>query len=242
MTGYQETSRTRATQATRLLHGAMVGNYGVPTSARVERATREGALMRSLGGREWADWLREHGSSASTRSTRALVLRLRDAARCVLRDLRRAALPVADGLAQVRSQPLMEGQALVPGSTSSVRLLAEGRRTSPSSTTARSARSCDGSRRRRRHVLRTATSDELTEFEGVLLSNGPATRSAPDEVEAVRGALGRVPISDLPRSSAARPRDGSRDYKLPSGTAARTTRTRPSKRAVLVTSQNTASR
>jgi carbamoyl-phosphate synthase small subunit len=41
----------------------------------------------------------------------------------------------------------------------------------------------------------TASSDELAEFDGVLLSNGPGDpEPLHGEVEAVRGALGRVPI------------------------------------------------
>ena len=204
MTGYQETV-TDPSYAEQLVcfTAPMVGNYGV-ADVRGESSEphAKAALMRSLGGREWADWLREHGLVGLDEiDTRALVLRLRDGgamrAAAVSDEV---ALPVADGLAQVRSQPLMEGQALVAQVSTPERYVfcAEG---SPHVAVVDYGA--------KRSIMRrlaaagaavtvlphTATSDELTEFEGVLLSNGPGDpEPLHDEVEAVRGALGRVPI------------------------------------------------
>ena len=63
MTGYQETV-TDPSYAGQLVcfTTAMVGNYGV-SEERGEAAAphAKAALMRSLGGREWAGYLREHG-------------------------------------------------------------------------------------------------------------------------------------------------------------------------------------
>lgn len=204
MTGYQETV-TDPSYAEQLVcfTAPMVGNYGVADErGESSEPHAKAALMRSLGGREWADWLREHGLVGLDEiDTRALVLRLRDGGAmraAAISD--EAALPVADGLAQVRSQPLMEGQALVAQVSTSERYVfsAEG---SPHVAVVDYGA--------KRSIMRrlaaagaavtvlphTATSDELTEFEGVLLSNGPGDpEPLHDEVEAVRGALGRVPI------------------------------------------------
>jgi len=204
MTGYQETV-TDPSYAEQLVcfTAPMVGNYGVADErGESSEPHAKAALMRSLGGREWADWLREHGLVGLDEiDTRALVLRLRDGGAmraAAISD--EAALPVADGLAQVRAQPLMEGQALVAQVSTSERYVfsAEG---SPHVAVVDYGA--------KRSIMRrlaaagaavtvlphTATSDELTEFEGVLLSNGPGDpEPLHDEVEAVRGALGRVPI------------------------------------------------
>ena len=63
MTGYQETV-TDPSYAEQLVcfTTSMVGNYGV-ASERGESSEphARAALMRSLGGEEWAGWLREHG-------------------------------------------------------------------------------------------------------------------------------------------------------------------------------------
>ena len=204
MTGYQETV-TDPSYAEQLVcfTAPMVGNYGVvPERGESSRPHARAALMRRLGGEDWAEWLREHGLVALDEiDTRALVLKLRDGG-----AMRAAAvsdetlLSVEDALGEVRAQPPMEGQALVAAV----------------STHARHVFRADGSPRVavvdygvKRSILRrlatagasvtvlphTARADELAEFDGVVLSNGPGDpEPLHDETEAVRRALGRVPI------------------------------------------------
>ena len=81
MTGYQETV-TDPSYAGQLVcfTTAMVGNYGV-AEERGESAEphAQAVLMRSLGGEDWADWLRQHGLvGLEGIDSRSLVLRLRD--------------------------------------------------------------------------------------------------------------------------------------------------------------------
>jgi len=204
MTGYQETV-TDPSYAEQLVcfTAPMVGNYGVaPERGESTEPHARAALMRRLGGLEWGDWLREHGLVALDElDTRALVLKLREGG-----AMRAAAvsdestLPVEAALEEVRAQPLMEGKALV----------------AQVSTAERQVFRAEGSPRVavvdygvKRSILRrladagasvtvlphTAEADELAEFDGVVLSNGPGD---PEplvwETDAVRGALGRVPI------------------------------------------------
>lgn len=204
MTGYQETV-TDPSYAEQLVcfTAPMVGNYGV-AEERGESGEphARAALMRRLGSEEWGAWLRAHGLVALDEiDTRTLVLRLRDGG-----AMRAAAvsdetsLAVAQALAQVREQPLMEGQALV----------------AQVSTSERYAFQQEGSPRIgvvdygvKRSILRrlaatgasvtvlphTAGADELVGFDGVVLSNGPGDpEPLRRETEAVRSALGRVPI------------------------------------------------
>jgi carbamoyl-phosphate synthase small subunit len=204
MTGYQETL-TDPSYAEQLVcfTAPMIGNYGV-ADERGESAEphAKAALMRALGGSEWAAWLREHDLvGLEGIDTRALVLCLREegAMRAAAVSDERE-LPVPDALAKVHAQPLMEGQALV----------------AQVSTAGRYVFAADGSPHvavvdygAKRSIMRrlaaagaavtvlphTASSDELAEFDGVLLSNGPGDpEPLHGEVEAVRGALGRVPI------------------------------------------------
>jgi carbamoyl-phosphate synthase small subunit len=158
--------------------------------------------MRSLGGEEWAAYLREHGLvGLEGVDTRSLVLRLRECG-----AMRAAAVAdeqevsSMDALEQVRAQPEMEGQALV----------------AQVSTPERYAFAAEGSPHvavvdygAKRSIMRrlasagaavtvvphTTTADELASFDGVVLSNGPGDpEPLREEVEAVREALGRVPI------------------------------------------------
>jgi carbamoyl-phosphate synthase small subunit len=204
MTGYQETV-TDPSYAGQLVcfTTAMVGNYGVADERGESRAPHaKAALMRSLGGSEWAKYLRAHGLvGLEGIDTRSLVLRLRSAGAmraAAVADER--ALPVAEALEQVRAQPEMAGQALV----------------AQVSTPERYVFSADGSPHvgvvdygAKRSILRrlarsgaavtvvphSASADELASFDGVVLSNGPGDpEPLHAEVEAVRGALGRVPI------------------------------------------------
>ncbi len=204
MTGYQETV-TDPSYAEQLVcfTAPMVGNYGVADErGESARPHAKAALMRSLGGIEWAEWLREHELvGLDGIDTRALVLRLREGgAMRAAAVADEEALAVAGVLEQVRAQPLMEGQALVAQVSTSEPYVfrAEG---SPHVAVVDYGA--------KRSIMRrlaaagaavtvlpsTASSDELAEFDGVVLSNGPGDpEPLHDEVEAVRGALGRVPI------------------------------------------------
>ena len=94
----------------------MVGNYGVADERDESGAPHAKAvLMRSLGGEEWAAYLREHGLvGLEGIDTRSLVLRLRESgAMRAAAVADEAELHVDAALEQVRAQPPMEGQALV---------------------------------------------------------------------------------------------------------------------------------
>jgi carbamoyl-phosphate synthase small subunit len=204
MTGYQETV-TDPSYAGQLVcfTAAMVGNYGV-AEERGESATphARAALMRSLGGAEWASWLRDHRLvGLEGVDTRSLVHRLRESgAMRAAAVADESALGVADALEQVRAQPVMEGQALVAAVSTSERY---------------SLGEPDGARiavvdyGAKRSIMRrlasagaavtvvphTTSADELASFDGVVLSNGPGDpEPLHAEVATVRGALGRVPI------------------------------------------------
>jgi carbamoyl-phosphate synthase small subunit len=204
MTGYQETV-TDPSYAGQLVcfTAAMVGNYGV-AEQRGESAVphARAALMRSLGGDEWASWLREHGLvGLEGVDTRSLVLRLRESgamrAAAVADD---AELAVADALEQVRAQPEMEGQALVAGVSTPepyvfraegsphVAVVDYGAKRSIMRRLAKSGAAVTV-------VPHTTSADELAGFDGVVLSNGPGDpEPLHAEVAAVRDALGRVPV------------------------------------------------
>ena len=204
MTGYQETV-TDPSYAEQLVcfTTSMVGNYGV-ASERGESSEphARAVLMRSLGGEDWADWMREHGLvGLDGIDTRSLVLRLRDSGAmraAAVSD--EGALPATDALERVRAQPPMEGQALVARvSTPEPYVFAE-----------------EGSPRvavvdygAKRSIMRrltkvgaavtvcphTTSADELAGFDGVVLSNGPGDpEPLVAETEIVRELLGRVPI------------------------------------------------
>ncbi len=204
MTGYQETV-TDPSYAEQLVcfTAPMVGNYGVADErGESARAHAKAALMRQLGGREWADWLEAHDLVGLEEiDTRTLVLRLRDGgAMRAAAVADEAELSAADALEQVRAQPLMEGQALVAQvSTPEPYVFSE----------TGSPRIAVVDYGTKRSILRrltqagaavtvfphTAPPDELADFDGVVLSNGPGDpEPLQDETEAVRGLLGRVPI------------------------------------------------
>ena len=158
--------------------------------------------MRQLGGREWSDWLREHGLVGLEEiDTRSLVLHLRNGgAMRAAAVADEAELPIPDALAKVRSQPLMEGQALVAQvSAREPYVFAE----------AGSPRVAVVDYGTKRSILRrladagaavtvvphNAEPDELAEFDGVVLSNGPGDpKPLHEETQVVRALLGRVPI------------------------------------------------
>jgi len=204
MTGYQETV-TDPSYAGQLVcfTTAMVGNYGVAEERGESLAPHaKAALMRSLGGEEWAVYLREHGLiGLDELDTRSLVLRLRDAG--AMRAAAVAdgdALGVPDALEQVRAQPVMEGQALVAQVSTPERYVFEAEGSPHVAVVDYGAK---------RSIMRrlasagaavtvvpnTTSADELATYDGVVLSNGPGDpEPLQAEVDAVRGALGRVPI------------------------------------------------
>jgi carbamoyl-phosphate synthase small subunit len=204
MTGYQETV-TDPSYAEQLVcfTAPMVGNYGV-ASERGEsgRPYAKAAIMRRLGGSEWASWLEAEGVVGLDEiDTRSLVLKIREAG-----AMRAAAVAnedevaVEDALEQVRAQPLMEGSALVADvSTPEAYVFSD-------SGDLRVAVVDYGTKR---SILRrlaragaqvtvfphSAQPDELDGFNGVVLSNGPGDpEPLRDEVDAVRGLLGQMPV------------------------------------------------
>jgi carbamoyl-phosphate synthase small subunit len=204
MTGYQETL-TDPSYADQLVcfTAAMIGNYGVADERGESSSVHAtGALMRSLGGAEWAEWLRERGLVALDGiDTRSLVIRLRDAGamRAVAVSDERG-LEVDDALEQVRAQPPMQGQALVAqvstkepyvyaeSGSPHVALVDYGAKRSIARRLAQAGAAVTV-------VPHTATAGELARFDGVVLSNGPGDpEPLRAETETVRELLGRVPI------------------------------------------------
>jgi carbamoyl-phosphate synthase small subunit len=204
MTGYQETV-TDPSYAEQLVcfTTAMVGNYGV-ADGRGESAAphAKAVLMRSLGGADWAEWLRHHRLvGLEGIDSRSLVLRLRDSGAmraAAVSD--ESALSVTEALEQVRGQPSMEGQALVAQvSTREAYVFAEtgwphvavvdyGAKRSIFRRLARAGAAVTV-------VPHTASADELAEFDGVVLSNGPGDpEPLREQVDTVRKLLGQVPI------------------------------------------------
>jgi carbamoyl-phosphate synthase small subunit len=204
MTGYQETV-TDPSYAEQLVcfTAPMVGNYGVSEERNEsERPHARAALMRRLGGRDWAEWLAGHGIVALAGiDTRALTLRLREAG-----AMRAAAVadegvvPVEETLAAVRAQPSMEGRSLVAAVSTKqpYRISDTGR--------VRVAVVDYGAKRSISRRLAAAGAvvtvfphipdpDELADYDGVLLSNGPGDpEPLVEETAVVRELLGRVPV------------------------------------------------
>jgi carbamoyl-phosphate synthase small subunit len=204
MTGYQETV-TDPSYAEQLVcfTAPMVGNYGVADERdESNRPHAKAALMRQLGGAQWADWLAAQGLVGLEEiDTRTLVLRLRDAgAMRAVAVADEEALPPSEALEQVHGQPGMGGQSLVSAvSTHEPYVYAE----------AGEVQIAVVDYGAKRSILRraaaagaavtvfphTASADELAGFDGVVLSNGPGDpEPLREEVETVAGLLGRVPI------------------------------------------------
>jgi carbamoyl-phosphate synthase small subunit len=204
MTGYQETVTDPSYEGQLVCFTApMVGNYGVADERGESREPHaRAALMRALGGEEWAAWLRAHGLvGLDGIDTRSLVLKLRDSG-----AMRSAAVSdetevsLEDALEQVRAQPSMEGQALVAQVSTPERYVfsAEGR---PHVGVVDYGAKRSIMRRLARAGAavtvcpHTTPADELATFDGVVLSNGPGDpEPLVEETEIVRELLGRVPI------------------------------------------------
>jgi carbamoyl-phosphate synthase small subunit len=202
MTGYQEivTDPSFAEQLV-CFTAPMVGNYGVAEGrSESSRSHARAVLMREARGPAWTDWLHERGIVALTGiDTRSLVLRLREAGAL------RAVAVAGDGSTEqavtvARAQVPMTGRALA-GDVSTPRPYVY--------SDAGRARVAVVDYGCKRSILRRlagagaavtvfphdATCDELSRFDGVLLSNGPGDPGPlEEEIAVVRQLLGSVPI------------------------------------------------
>jgi carbamoyl-phosphate synthase small subunit len=202
MTGYQELV-TDPSYAEQILcfSAPMIGNYGVAEGrSESKRPHVRGAVMREARGPAWTDWLHEHGVVALTGvDTRSLVLHLRDSgamrAGIVTGDAR-----VGETLEAVRAQPPMDGRALAGAVSTqapySYSDLGRCRIAVVDYGCKRSIlRRLAGAGAEVTVFPHDADADELAQFDGVLLSNGPGDpEPLVDEVETVRELLGRVSI------------------------------------------------
>jgi carbamoyl-phosphate synthase small subunit len=202
MTGYQEVA-TDPSYAEQIVcfTAPMVGNYGV-AAHRCESARPhvKAVVMREARGPGWTDWLHGHGLvGLSGIDTRSLVLHLRE--RGAMRAIAVAGeASLEEALAAVRAQPPMQGRALVSEvSVSAPYVFSD----------AGVPRIAVVDLGCKRSILQRlawagatvtvyphdADPDELVQYDGVLLSNGPGD---PEplfaEVETVRALLGRVPL------------------------------------------------
>jgi carbamoyl-phosphate synthase small subunit len=204
MTGYQETV-TDPSYAEQIVcfTVSMVGNYG--TDSRRDESGRPHAkavVMRRCGGSDWATWLAERDIVALDEiDTRALVLRLRsEGAMRAVAVADESSLPVDAALEQVLAQPQMEGRGLVAqvAPAESYVYADSGR--------VRVALVDYGTKRSilRRLVAAGAAvtvhppavdADELAEYDGVLLANGPGDpEPLRREVAQIERLLGRTSV------------------------------------------------
>ena len=202
MTGYQEVV-TDPSYAEQLVcfTAPMIGNYGVAEErSESKRPHARAALMREARGPAWTDWLHERGIVAlSGVDTRSLVLKLREGG-----AMRAAVISGDASLDEVQraidEQPSMTGRALVHDvSTHEPYVYSEDGR-------ARVAVVDYGCKRSILRRLAGAgaavtvfphdvSADELTTFDGVMLTNGPGDpEPLVDEVAVLRELLGRVPV------------------------------------------------
>jgi carbamoyl-phosphate synthase small subunit len=202
MTGYQEVV-TDPSYAEQLVcfTAPMVGNYGVAEGRSESRRPHARAVfMREARGPAWTDWLHERGIVAlSGIDTRSLVLHLRE-----LGAMRAVAVAgdgsVDEAVTAVRTQPEMEGRALVADvSTREPYVYSEPGRV-------RVAVVDYGCKRSILRRLAGAGASvtvfphdvgaaELAAFDGVVLSNGPGDpEPLRTEIATVRELLGRVPV------------------------------------------------
>jgi carbamoyl-phosphate synthase small subunit len=204
MSGYQETV-TDPSYAEQIVcfTAPMVGNYGVADErGESGRPHARAALMRKLGGGAWSQWLSRHELVGLEEiDTRALVLRLREGgAMRAAAVADEADVSIDEALERVRSQPAMEGQALVEAvSTPERYVFAE--RDGPHIAVVDYGTKLSILRRLEKAGASVTVfphdvdADALAGFDGVVLSNGPGD---PEPLEAetrvVRDLLGRVPI------------------------------------------------
>ena len=248
MTGYQEvvTDPSYADQIV-CFTAAMIGNYGVaPTRSESRRAHARAVLMREARGPAWTDWLHDQGVVAlSGIDTRSLVLHLRQAG-----AMRAIAMggeaSVDEALNAVRAQPEMAGRALAAKvSTRAPFVFSDTGR-------ARIAVVDYGCKRSILNRLAWAgaaitvyphdvDADELVDYDGVLLSNGPGDpEPLKDEQAEIRALIGRVPILGICLGHQLLAlATGRKTYKLPSGhRGANHPVLERATNGVLVTSQN----
>ena len=195
MTGYQELV-TDPSYAGQILcfTAPMVGNYGVAPE-RSESASPQvpAVVMREARGPAWTEWLAEHGVVALTGvDTRALVLHLRE------QGAMRAGIDAT--LADVREQPCMEGLALAADVSTGEPYVAH------EHGDIRIAVVDYGCKRS--ILLRLAAAgaavtvyphgvgaDELSAFDGVVLSNGPGDpEPLREEIATLCNLVGKVPV------------------------------------------------
>jgi carbamoyl-phosphate synthase small subunit len=219
MTGYQELV-TDPSYAGQILcfTAPMVGNYGVaPERCESAHAQAAAVVMREARGPAWTDWLAEHGVVGLTSvDTRALVLHLRE------HGAMRAGIDAT--LEDVRTLPHMAGRALAGHVSTATPYVAheEG--------TVRIAvvdYGCKRSIVRRLAAAGAAVTvyphsvdaDELTGYDGVVLSNGPGDpEPLRDETATVSELLGRVPVLGICLGHQLLARaTGHETYKLPFG-------------------------
>ncbi len=248
MTGYQEvvTDPSYADQIV-CFTAAMVGNYGVaPMRAESARAHARAVLMREARGPAWTDWLHDQGVVALTGiDTRSLVLHLRQAG-----AMRAIAMggeaSVDEALSAVRAQPEMAGRALAAKvSTRKPFVFSD-------AGWARIAVVDYGCKRSILNRLawsgaaitvypHDVDADELADYDGVLLSNGPGDpEPLADEQATIRDLIGRVPILGICLGHQLLAlATGRKTYKLPFGhRGANHPVLERATNGVLVTSQN----
>jgi carbamoyl-phosphate synthase small subunit len=203
MTGYQEiVTDPSFTEQLVAFTAPMVGNYGVsPQRSESPRTHARAVLMRRATGEDWPRWLHAQGVVALEEiDTRALVVRLREHG-----AMRAAAVAGAaaaeEVLAAVRAQASMAGRALV-ADVSTREPHQVGRGGTPVAVLDYGCKRSILARLSTCGVRATVLPHDTDADTilagrpaGVLLSNGPGDPSAlQDEVEVVRGLLGRVPV------------------------------------------------
>jgi carbamoyl-phosphate synthase small subunit len=202
MTGYQEVVTDPSYSEQLVCFTApMVGNYGVAEGrSESKRPHARAVLMREARGPAWTDWLHERGIVAlSGLDTRSLVLKLREGG-----AMRAAVVSGEASLEEVQraidEQLPMAGRALVHDvSTPEAYVYSDNGR-------ARVAVVDYGCKRSILRRLAGAgaavtvfphdvSADELAQFDGVMLTNGPGDpEPLADEVAVLRELLGRVPV------------------------------------------------